>query len=149
MVFVRRARRVALTAAALISCGCGGGGDGLDRRPVSGTVIIDGKPIDSALVTFLPVSLEESPTPAATRVVDGAFSIGPEFGLVAGRYKVSISAVKEVRGKRSRKPAAPSDEFDTTPTRESLPARYNAQTQLLADVTDAGPNDFSFLVTSK
>ncbi len=149
MAFVRCARRAALVAAALIACGCGSGGDGLPRQAISGKVAIDGKPIDSALVTFLPVSPGEAVTPAATRVTDGVFSINPEFGLVAGQYKVSISAVKEIRRKRGRTPAASNDEFDTTPTKESIPARYNARTQILADVTDSGPNDFTFLVTSR
>jgi hypothetical protein len=38
---------------------------------------------------------------------------------------------------------------DEAVTEESLPARYNAQTELKADVTDGGPNEFNFPMTSK
>jgi hypothetical protein len=38
---------------------------------------------------------------------------------------------------------------ETQATEESLPERYNAQSELTADVTEAGPNDFTFPITSK
>lgn len=149
MLFARCARSAVLAASALALCGCGAGGGDLPRKAVSGVVSLDGKPIESALITFMPVSLDETPTPAATQATAGVFSLPPESGLVAGEYKVSISAVKEIRRKRSGAATAPSDEFDTTPTRETIPPRYNVQTQLTADVTDSGPNEFNFLVTSR
>lgn len=51
----------------------------------------------------------------------------------------------------AKKPAeAPADDpFDVIPAKESIPARDNSQTTLTADVTDAGPNEFTFSITSK
>lgn len=149
-------RSLSLVAAILAGAwGCGGGGaiDDLPRRALSGKVTLDGKPMEGGVVTFLPDAPgePEKTTSASARIADGAFSIAPEVGLVAGKYKVQVSSWKAAPRRGAKKPAdAPADdEFDVTPTKESIPARYNAQTTLTADVTDSGPNEFNFPVTSK
>lgn len=151
MTLIRHALRFVLVAAALTNLGCsGGGGDGLPRRAVAGKVTLDGKPLDAALLIMMPETPGESPTPASAQVKDGAFAIPAETGPVAGRYKVSVSVQKPVSRKGAQQPAGGAvDDFDTTPTKESLPARYNSQTTLTADVTDTGPNEFNFPLTSR
>lgn len=146
--------RFAAVAVVLIApLGCGGL-DGLPRQAVSGKVTLDGQPLDSALITFTPADEGGSSTPAATRVSGGAFSVSQADGLVPGKYRVSLSVAKEVPVKASRKKETDSvtGEEITPPTSalsETLPARYNAQSELTAEVTKAGPNEFTFSLTSK
>jgi hypothetical protein len=143
-----------IVALAFASSGCGGG-DGLPRRAVSGTVTLDGQPLDKGLITFTPAGGGGDSTSAAAAVADGSFAVAKDVGLVPGKYRVAVSVMKEVRTKASKKKQVDNatgeeiDAFDTTATKESLPARYNAQSELTADVTDAGPNEFSFPLSSK
>lgn len=149
MVFVRRWPLAVLSAAVFVSLGCGVGGDVPSRNAVSGRITLNGAPLESALVTFTPVRPDQAPTPAVARVIGGVFTIDAEFGPKAGKYKVSVSAPKPVARRGGRTVAPVDDEFDTTPMKESIPARYNARTELTADVTESGPNQFTFLVSSR
>ncbi|OJW20670.1 MAG: hypothetical protein BGO49_03585 [Planctomycetales bacterium 71-10] len=148
-------RSLALVGVTLAGAwGCGGGAiDDLPRRALSGKVTLDGKPMEGGLVTFLPEAPGDpgKTTTASAQIADGSFTVAPEVGLVAGKYKVQVSSVKAAprRGAKKQADAPADDQFDVTPTKESIPARYNSQTTLTADVTDAGPNEFTFPVTSK
>lgn len=143
-----------IVALAFASSGCGSG-DGLPRRAVSGTVTLDGQPLEKGLITFMPAGQGGDSTSAAAEVSAGSFSVARDVGLVPGKYRVAVSVMKEVRAKGARKKQVDNatgeivDDFDTTATKESLPGRYNAQSELTADVTDGGPNEFSFPLTSK
>lgn len=146
-------RLAAVAIILLASWGCGGG-DGLPRQAVSGKVTLDGQPLDSALITFTPNGGGGDSTSGAAQVSGGSFSISKAEGLIPGSYRVSISATKESPVKASRKKETDSVTGEeiappTSALREVLPARYNARSELKADVTDAGPNDFTFDLTSK
>lgn len=148
--------RLAALAVVLASCAWGcSGGDGLPRQPISGKVTLDGQPLESALITFTPKGQGGDSTSAATQVSAGSFSIAREQGLVPGPYRVSISVMKEVPKKASKKKQVDNltgevvEDAGGEATEETLPARYNAQSELAADVTEAGPNEFTFPVTSK
>ena len=88
-------------------------------------------------------------------VAGGSFSVSQAEGLVPGKYRVSVSQMKDVLKKGTGKKTQDSvtgemiEDVDKTITQESIPARFNAKSELTADVTDAGPNDFRFDVTSK
>jgi hypothetical protein len=87
-------RSVAIVGAALAgSWGCGGGAiDDLPGRALSGKVTLDDKPMEGGLITFLPESPgdPEKTTTASAQIAAGSFSVAPEVGLVAGRYKVQV-----------------------------------------------------------
>ncbi|MDG3004400.1 hypothetical protein [Paludisphaera mucosa] len=146
-------RLAALTAVFIVSWGCGGG-DGLPRQAVSGKVALDGQPLDSALITFTPTGAGGDSTSGAAQVSGGSFSIPQAEGLIPGNYRVSLSVTKETPVKASRKKETDSVTGEEIPPPtsalgETLPARYNTQSELKADVTQAGPNDFTFALTSK
>lgn len=156
MIYIKLVSRFALTVAIVAFLGCGGG-DGLPRQAVSGKVTLDGQPLDSATVSFQPTAGSGEVTSAAATVSAGAFSISAADGLVPGKYRVSVSAKHDVAagpGAKKKQIDNVTGELvdppaDAVVTQETIPARYNAQTDLTADVTAGGPNEFTFAVTSK
>ncbi|MEJ7637794.1 MAG: hypothetical protein WKF75_07350 [Singulisphaera sp.] len=56
-------RRWAMAASLLVPLGllgCGTGSDGLDRQAVTGSVTLDGAPLETGMIRFLPQSAEAS-----------------------------------------------------------------------------------------
>jgi hypothetical protein len=93
---------------------------------VSGTVTLDGQPLASGLIRFVPVD-GRTPTADAT-ITDGEFSAE----VPVGEKRVSISAPKVV-GKRRAYETADSPMIDIV--EELLPARYNVASELTLNVT--------------
>jgi hypothetical protein len=105
--FLSRTSASRLLVLALVSCGlpgCGSGDEtsGYKLVPVNGTVTMGGKPVEGALVTFVPDEENNPSTP-------GGDSTGPEgnykamfrgrSGLAPGKYKVLISRTSLPRAK--------------------------------------------------
>lgn len=124
-----------LSALVLVSClGCGGNTNG--RLALSGSVTLDGQPLQEGSISFLSVgAAKKSMTGGA--IVEGGYSIPAKEGLVVGTYRVSISAA---------------DKSDATPA--GLPANGQFFPSLIppefekanhqVEVTVEGPNEFSF-----
>jgi hypothetical protein len=134
-------------AASLMVGGCSSGGDGLPREPISGTVTLDGAPLAQGNIAFTPADPSTGSGVGAV-VVGGAYEVPRAQGPVPGSYVVSISSTEEVQAKASAKPAQPGD-GDAPLIRERIPAKYNAQTTLKAEVTKGGKNVFDFPLSSK
>lgn len=114
---------------------------------VKGSVSLDGKPVSSGQIIFNDVSGTEKAY--AGVIKDGAFS----FPSTAGQKKVSISSPQEVAGSSTIVGGTPGDpvsaENPAPQILESIPPKYNDQTELTADVTTNGDNTFPFELTSK
>ena len=139
-----------LQAAAVLCLGlvgCGPSDDGPKLVPVSGTVTLNGQPLSSAHVTFLPTG-ETRGTGADGRTdAGGVFHLkarhrGP--GAVAGTYKVVISKMVKTDG-------SDITPEDATPpvlsgAKEVLPAKYSshAAATLTATVPEEGSGDLKF-----
>ena len=142
----------------LLMAGCNAP-DSLPRERVSGTVTLDGKPLVSGKITFMPADPASGGVPAEATIADGAYEVPRDEGPVPGAYRVTISALEP--GAAPAKPAPRSRVADATsgtgapdvaaeaPLRESIPTKYNAQSTLKADVTKGGTNGFDFPMTSK
>ena len=82
-----------LTAATLLAVmGCGGGGD---LAPVSGVVLLDGEPVESGTVYFIPDSGAGSEGELAA---GGRFTLTTQegrAGAILGRHRVAVAAFKE------------------------------------------------------
>ncbi|TWT62392.1 carboxypeptidase-like regulatory domain-containing protein [Rubinisphaera italica] len=80
-----------------IGIGCGGGtGDSPDLGRVSGTVLVDGKPLENVLVSFAP----EDGSRASTGVTDasGQYQLTystSEMGAKIGKHNVKISSYND------------------------------------------------------
>lgn len=90
-------RSVALIAGLAMVAGCGGGGevddDRPERTPVSGTVTLDGAPVEGAVITF---HTESATGRGANGRSDssGAFKMGTfeaTDGVLPGNYQVTVT----------------------------------------------------------
>jgi hypothetical protein len=100
---------------------------------VKGTVTLDGQPLKEGEIFF---SLEGKP-PHILEIKDGVFS-----GAAAiGKNRVEI---------RAYKPGAPlsTDPTGTPPKVNYIPAKYNDQSTLDADVPAGGASELKYAVTS-
>lgn len=130
----------------LAQLGCGGG-DALPREPVSGTVTLAGEPLPSGSITFMPTDTNAAGTGATAPLTNGAYRVPRESGLVPGKYRVAISRLEEIATKSAAK-AQPGD-GDAPAMKERVPAKYNAQSTLNAEVSKGGKNVFDFSLDAK
>jgi hypothetical protein len=119
--------------------GCGG--DGLRRVPVEGKITAQGKPLDNAIIQFIPTSSTKGEGGIGRSDSSGNFTlIGSRAGakgVVPGKYKVRVSRLIARDGT-----PLPDDakEVENPGAKESVPAPYNSLegTTLIATVPEAG-----------
>ncbi len=120
--------------------GCGGS----ERLSLEGTVSLDGRPLEKGAISFRPQSGTKGPT-AGAEIVEGKFSIPPSGGPLAGKFVVEITA----SGRTGHKIVnVRTDRLEEEYT-QILPARYNRQSELTAEVTAHGRNQFEFKLSSR
>jgi hypothetical protein len=125
-------------AAALAGCGSGSRPEGI--AAVSGRVSLGGEPLAGAIVTFVPVQSGSSTSLGRTDD-EGRFTLlygGNVQGAQVGRHRVTITTFS--RGNPDADPPRPA-------SAEKVPAQYNRDTTLMADVV-AGPNTIDFELES-
>jgi len=128
--------RALLLVAALAAAGCGDDGK---TALVSGAVEIDGEPLESGTMTFVPIN-GHTPTAGGT-IKHGRYSVRVPITTM----KVSISAPRVVSMKRLYDtPNSPERPI----TEEALPARFNEATELTIEVKP-GSNVRDFPLTSQ
>jgi hypothetical protein len=98
-------RVLALMATASLVLTASGCGDGPRLVPASGTVTLDGEPLEGATVSFVPVE-GNSVSTAGTEMTGpkGNFQMthNGRSGLASGKYKVMISKTEEVASKNGK-----------------------------------------------
>jgi hypothetical protein len=105
---------------------------------LKGTITYQGAPIKEGSIQFEPTDAAQSYSAGAV-VKDGSYSISADKGLLPGKYSVKISA-PEAGGAPS--PDQAPGAFNLA--KERLPAKYNTQTKLTAEITAANPNQVDF-----
>jgi len=130
---------VGLLCWVLIGAGCGRT-SGLDVRTVTGTVTVDGAPLNEGRITL--TGLTGDTRGFSARIERGKYRIE----AFPGRARVAITALREVPGETvSGGPGSPA-----IPRREQfIPDRYNANTELEADIPPAGIRGLDFELTTK
>lgn len=133
---------VGFLAVSLAMCGCGGKA-GVKKYAVAGAVTIDGQPLAEGEVYFRTV---ESATIDAVPIKAGRF----QGEAQAGSRRVEIVALRSVPpdpaavamyGDKAKELGAGRENY--------IPAKYNTESKLTAEVKPGGPNEFTFEVTSK
>lgn len=114
--------------------GCGEGTG--DRQKISGTVYLKGQLLDQATIEFYPA--EKVPPAAAADIQNGKYSIAVAKGLSPGSYRVVISSMS------GQAPAADQPPGEAPEYKERIPAKYNAQSKLKAEVKAGVENIFDF-----
>ena len=132
----------ALSVVCLLTlCGCGGTGG---RQSIEGTVTLDGQPLEKGQITFVPKQGTQGPT-AGAEIAGGKFTIPAAGGTFSGKFRVEITA-SHATGKKV------TDHFTgqlVDAYEQFIPAKYNTQSQLEADVKAGAANRFEFAVTSQ
>lgn len=123
-----------LVAFCLISLVAHGCSSDSSKGTVTGTVTLDGQPLQSGLIRFVPAD-GQTPTAEAT-ITDGEFTAQ----VPVGEKRISISAPKVV-GKRKAYETPDSPMVDIV--EELLPARYNVTSELTLKVS-GGRQDAPF-----
>lgn len=140
----------------LVTVGCD---SGPPVGTVTGTVTMDGEPVDNALISFVP---QEGGTTATGKTdANGNYELhrlsGP--GAVVGTYKVVVTTVKEP-AEAAPEVATGSEDYAAQATggtagdynearvAEPIPARYNKQSELIKEV-NKGENEIDLELTSK
>ncbi len=120
--------------------GCSGG-DGLPRESLSGTVTLDGQPLESGLIQFEPTK-PDIPTMTGGEIKNGSYSVPRSEGAVPGPYRVLITSnpkEAEIDPDEGEMPG-----MVPMPKAAGIPSKYNAQSTLTAEVEAGGNNVFDF-----
>ena len=123
-----------------VAAGCGGTNP-LDRKALDGDVTLDGQPLARGSIEFVPT--DGGPVSSGAVIRQGKFAIAEKQGLPPGAYQVRVYSPT-----RSASPATPEEAIERgdslEPGIERIPPRYNTATQLTAEVTASGENEFQF-----
>lgn len=130
--------------AVAITSGCGADNP-LGRKAISGKITLDGKPLEQGTIAFQPL-VEKGGVSAGAVIAAGGYSIKAEKGLTPGKYRVRINASEGGPAAATDQPPGPTPA--QTP-KSLIPPKYNTQSELVAEVTEAGPNQFDFDLVSK
>jgi len=129
----------AAVAAASLLTGCGETAGGPPGQAVSGVVTLDGRPLESGSIVFVPVDAAGEPTGGPVK--DGAFAIPAKDGPAPGVYVVSVYSRKST-GKTMPDPNDPDATIEEG--FESIPAKYNVASTLKAEVAEGDDNRFEY-----
>lgn len=144
--FVRLSAFVALVPLTWLS-GCSATNDidygSVDLVSVSGTVALDGKPLQGAVITF--EDPEKGTFSFARTDSSGEYTLQFDSqmdGVIAGKKVVQISTTRNVlglKGEEGVEEGESSSEGGDTPkaTQEAIPACYNKESKLAVEVTSS------------
>lgn len=121
----------------------------LGRLPIKGTVTLDGAPLSNGSIHFESVG-GERPINTGSVIEAGKYEVPAEAGLLPGKFKVSISSsggptetISDPEQAMDAASAAPAE------NKNLIPAKYNTDTELEAEVKADSENVFNFDLTSK
>jgi hypothetical protein len=120
--------------------GCGNQG----REAIEGTVTLDGKPLEKGYISFRPQPGTASPS-AGADIANGKFSVASKGGVLPGKFRVEITASRKTDKKiRDRLTG------NMVPLEEQyIPARYNEDSKLEAEIGSSNARRLEFAITSK
>lgn len=145
-------RHVLAIVVTIAISGCGGSdGNELPRAAVSGSVTLNGKPLQEGVIRFVPIEGTSGPKTSVS-ITEGRFSADADQGPVVGKHRIEIQSTDDGG-------YAMDDETVIQKLRESgirridvvrIPPQYNSHSTLTETVSAEGPNEFTFeLVTGK
>lgn len=127
--------------------------DSADDQPdlglVTGTITLDGQPVDAAIVTFRPQKGRPSSGTTDAAGKYELFYIRDTTGAAIGTHQVSISKMIDKGINQSKSGAKPTPEdLQSGNQQETIAKKYNTNSTLTADVKQ-GTNEVDFKLTSK
>ena len=141
---IKHAAKAGVLLLALLLAGC----TSYERMPVEGSVTFDGAPVDGGHILFVPEtngSKQTHLTSGSARIMDGKYALSGPKGLYPGSYNVLITWKRKTGQKIVvHDEGPPVDEL-----LQVIPAEYNSETTLKAEVTAKNNNTFDFTLQSK
>jgi hypothetical protein len=135
---------LAIAALALISApGCSPDGR---RVAVSGTITLDGEPLESGSILFVPIEGTMSPS-AGSDIVEGDYDVARARGPKAGIFRVEIRSQRK-SGRKVQAPPPAAKGVLAEEWIEAVPARYNRESTLRIEL-QSGDNPLNFDLKSK
>ncbi|WP_435020151.1 hypothetical protein TA3x_001673 [Tundrisphaera sp. TA3] len=122
--------------------GCGPA-DPYQRVAVSGKITVDGRPLESGQIGFLPIL--DGPA-AQAEIAAGSYSIGRAQGPAAGPYRVEIRSIRPT-GRKVPDHDNPGQMMDET--RDAIHAIYNIQSRLQAEVKPGEAQAFDYAIDTR
>jgi hypothetical protein len=135
-----------LVAVGVSVCFSGCGPDNpLGRKSVSGTVTLDGAPVQQGSINFQPQ--QAGGVSSGAMILDGKYSIAATEGLPDGKYLVQIYGIDPSTIGQLPEGGMPGD--DLPEAKEIIPAEWNVKSDKMVEVSGKGPFQFDFPITSK
>jgi hypothetical protein len=138
-IALHSSRVVQVLAIGAILCaavGCGG------RQTLEGTVTLDDRPLEQGYINFRPASTAKGP-PVGAPIQQGKYAIAPESEL-EGNFRVEITALGKTGG-TVRDASGANIDIEG----QVLPARYNTDSQLQAEIKPHQRNEAAFPLKSE
>jgi len=130
---------------AISVCGCGGG-NSVETVPVSGVIEMNGEPLANAAVMFQIASETQGTAPTSVGITDDEgrytlkLSTSNTSGAVVGEHRVQVTMDGYEEDEE--------DDSDGTAT-ESIPEKYNVNTELKFRVPENGTDQANFSLRSE
>jgi len=145
-----------LTVVSLMVLGCAEDGPPIGK--VTGTVTLDGQPLENAIVSFVPKAGGRASVGTTNAQGKYQLSYVERVGALIGSHKVSITSppkvesidMSEIRSDDPRYAelmAKQNADYNNATVKESLPAVYNKESKLVSEV-NSGNNTIDFVLTS-
>ena len=112
---------------------------------VSGTVLLDGRPIEEGSIQFIPVGGSRGPGSGGI-IQDGQYRIPRQKGVVVGTNRVELRAFKNA-GTKIQDPTAPPG-VRTEARVQAFPPEFNDRSTVVKEIR-AGSNTIDFDVDTK
>lgn len=141
---LQHAGKIAVLFSLVGFLGCGGG-DGLNRKAISGKVTVDGAAVPNGSISFEP--LYQGGVGSGAVITKGAYSIAQKDGLPPGKYRVQITGNDGTNFPVSPG-KMPGDEM-APPIKQLVPASWNTESKQEIEVKNEGPFEFSFPIDTK
>lgn len=122
---------------ALVAMGC----QREQPRGIVGTVTLDSKPLDEAVILFVPLQPGQKKTGAP--VIAGRYELAKEVGILPGNYRVEVADNPPLNGATHR------DAMQRKSSRRPFPHRYSTDSPLTLELTSDGGNEFNFELESR
>lgn len=125
----------------LLMLGVVGCSNGPRRAAVSGSVHVDGKPLERGVINFLPAQGSQGPG-AGVAITDGQYELSAASGPIVGPCRVEIRGFRK-SGRKIAPMGTPIDEEI-----QVVPAEFNDPSTLIREIKD-GDNTIDFDLPGK
>jgi len=115
----------------------------LGRKPLSGTVTLDGSPLEKGTIEFQPL---DGGVQSGNLISEGKYSIPAHQGATPGKYRVVIIDTYDTPPMKEGQ--MPGDDLPPPP-KAKIPPSWNSKSQQSIEVKKEGPFKFDFDVVTK